>query len=904
MKKFKKLIITMVVMIMMVTITTMTAHAISLDYSGGSSSNNTGAGATTSGFSVAYSQTNKNICGYRFSIVTSTGTPKSGTEVANVYLSDVTEGVNAYTSAQRFIISTGNVANKKQLANGTKVSSSSTKQSCDYKSGDCGFFTALPQNPNNVGSWIKATSNSYQNLSRIYVLCKTKLANASESDYVLIEPIFYLSLAGKRTAATATELALYGAAVSGGNGYDGSNGKLYNAGSGTLWNLMNYINKEFPNALYVSSDNGVYNAVTVSTNNKYTYKKIIQNGYGCSVLTVKNVIPIKKVYIAYHPNGGTTNTQLNQYGFIIRDDKTYFQSINHGKSDDPYNATTFGLTKTGYQFGGWKVKSTGTVLDQDTEYASTVYAQHNDGSKTTTNTKIVYCYLIAVWEKNTYTNTITHWKYVGSGGDSSNGAYKKMETSTFSAEHGTSVTIPSNCIKTYTGYYNTGKAGSYWGTNTWSNKTIGSTFTQPAKNVTLQYYYHPKTLKVVFHKNDGNSNTANQSFTYGESGNRFGFNQDGTPKWGNNSGQFGSWDRTGYTLLGWSESSSATSPTYSIYSTVSNSWINSNVPNPNTTGTLKLYAVWKKYDKIVIVPIEPNAPYRENTDVVSSFWLVNISGSNYTPSTGAKVVYGVYNQSGQIIAGENQPFIVPNNDKNLSFFKWNVPDGYAGKTVTIKAHILEGSHQYNHIERRYEIASFDNCKTPDTDYKEKAPNGFTVPTVPNSTTTNARWWQWVYQNGTYVKKEFAVTNTINNVMASAPNSPTAYTQNGLLHLKSGYGFECSYTNTMKTVNGYDSTSAGKSIAPQYFYALFPEYNYGYGATKCRSFTTVSGKKVFVSAPNMDRQHFTPIYYPNGDYQFQIVLSDCWTPAGMITTRKTVPIKINGNMYDDWYVGRK
>ena len=109
---------------------------------------------------------------------------------------------------------------------------------------------------------------------------------------------------------------------------------------------------------------------------------------------------------------------------------------------------------------------------------------------------------------------------------------------------------------------------------------------------------------------------------------------------------------------------------------------------------------------------------------------------------------------------------------------------------------------------------------------------------------------------------------------------------------------------MITENGYDSTSAGKSIAPQYFYALFPEYNYGYGATKCRSFTTVSGKKVFVSASNMNRQHFTPIYYPNGDYQFQIVLSDCWTPAGMITTRKTVTIQINGNMYDDWYIGRK
>lgn len=75
---------------------------------------------------------------------------------------------------------------------------------------------------------------------------------------MLTEPIFRMKLAGVQTAATATELALYGAAVSGGDGYNGSNGNLYNAGSGTLWNLMNYINREFPNALYVSSNTGVY----------------------------------------------------------------------------------------------------------------------------------------------------------------------------------------------------------------------------------------------------------------------------------------------------------------------------------------------------------------------------------------------------------------------------------------------------------------------------------------------------------------------------------------------------------------------------------------------------------------------------------------------------------------------
>ena len=123
-------------------------------------------------------------------------------------------------------------------------------------------------------------------------------------------------------------------------------------------------------------------------------------------------------------------------------------------------------------------------------------------------------------------------------------------------------------------------------------------------------------------------------------------------------------------------------------------------------------------------------------------------------------------------------------------------------------------------------------------------------------------------------------------------------------MKSGYGFECSYSHSMSAVSGYDSTSASKSVVPQYFYALFPEYNYTYGANQCRSFEAVSGRKVFVNATGMNRQHFTPIYYPDGEYKFQIVLSDCWTPAGMLTTYKTVTIQIDGNMYDDWYVGRK
>lgn len=988
-KKFKKLITILTVIMTMTAVFTMKTHAISLDYSGGSSANNTGATATTSGFTVSYDKAKDNICGYRFSVVSSSGTPKSGTKTVNVYLSDITIGNSAYSSGQRFIVSSGVVANKKQLANGTKVSSTTSTQGCEYKSGNCGFYSSLPQNPDSIGTWIKNSANNYQNLSRIYVICGTNLSNATESDYVLTEPIFRMKLAGVQTAATATELALYGAAVSGGDGYNGGNGNLYNAGSGTLWNLMYYINREFPNALYVSSNTGVYNAVTAKSSGRYTYKTIIQNGYGCSVLTVKNVITIK----------------------------------------------------------------------------------------------------------TDYTNIITHWKYVGTGGDNDNGTFKNMGTSTFIGKSGNSVTIPSNLVQSYTGYYNNGVAGSTWGTSRWSDKNIGSTFIQPESSLWIEYYYYPcNYTDSVSHwawgfNGNGNNDNRNafhltsatfiknysdvftlteadataipngfylnntypivtssvdgtwKNYPYGTKFTQKNYNMefeydyypytynitydlDGGTNDPNNPTSYNvlygkdlhSPTKSGYEFLGWmrdftnpqitlsalnhnynfynvlndiepgteyeitigtakttagsaslfscviydftdskcfvqkniafgnnlsisvtcpasadtthdirllfySGVAGSTSGIATVYSNVNikyyldaiNKGCGSAFSSPNelyselskrTTGDIKLIAKWKSYKKIAIIPIEPNAPYREKTNVISSFWLVNLSDDDYTPTTGAKVVFSVYNSSGQRIADETQSFVAPKNDKNLAYFGWYVPDGYASSAVTVKAYIDDGPYQYSHISESFTIASYDTCIEPDTDYNAKAPDGFTVPSSSSDSTTSGRWWQWVYSGGAYSKKQFAVANTVNDLVLSAPTNPSAYTENGKLYMKSGYGFELSLKDSMYTVSGYTDGSVNECFAPQYYYALFPEYNYTYGRDKCRSIETVSGKKVFVNAADMARQHFTPIYYPDGEYKFKVVLSDCWTPAGMITTYKTVTVNINGNAYDDWFIGRK
>lgn len=197
--------------------------ALELNYSAGSVSGSTGAGNTTSGYSLTViSPTYGNNVGYRFSVVNRYGNLKAGSSVVNVYLSDTQYGESTYSSAQRFVAAGGVLANKKQLAGGTSVYGAFGVQAGEYLSDTSQFYYNPSQNPASIRSWIQDSSVDFQNLNRINAMCSAGSFGAD--DYVLIEPILRITLAGVVTAATPTELAVYGAAVSGGGGYNGANG--------------------------------------------------------------------------------------------------------------------------------------------------------------------------------------------------------------------------------------------------------------------------------------------------------------------------------------------------------------------------------------------------------------------------------------------------------------------------------------------------------------------------------------------------------------------------------------------------------------------------------------------------------------------------------------------------------
>lgn len=219
----------------------------------------------------------------------------------------------------------------------------------------------------------------------------------------------------------------------------------------------------------------------------------------------------------YYPNGGTLNssTYLISTGSFpgsIRSTSTeYLQTVSYGESADPFNATTFGLTRLGYTFKGWAIATsadgiTSTVLDQDTKYAATTYVSYGNKNNNVTNANNFPCCLYAAWTANTYTI-----KYNGNGNTGG---------STASSTH----TYDSSKVLTTNGFTKTGYVFQGWATS--ASGPVVYTDGQSVKNITstnggVINLYAVWTANTYTIKYNGNGNTggstSSSTHTYDES---------------------------------------------------------------------------------------------------------------------------------------------------------------------------------------------------------------------------------------------------------------------------------------------------------------------------------------------------------------------------------------------------
>ena len=306
-------------------------------------------------------------------------------------------------------------------------------------------------------------------------------------------------------------------------------------------------------------------------------------------------------------------------------------------------------------------------------------------------------------------------------------------------------------------------------------------------------------------------------------------------------------------------------------------------------------------------PITPNATYREATSVITSYWLTNEYRDSYTPASNITVRFRAYRSNGTLITTVTKTqAVVPGNDMNLIYFKWNVPTGLNYGNVIVMADVLQNGVYYNLVSRSYATMPYYYYETPDTQFETNAPAGFSIPTAPTNQTGYATWWEYTYNGSSFVRNYYGIGVYSGGTNTVTPATGATATQNGSTWvMKSGYGISLQAYNALTTVSGYQTPYSTAYTSAQYGYAVFPEYGYASTIGRYRTLERIGSYFYFRPNGSYGKVHFTPLWYPDGNYTVKVIKSDCWTPSGMIISESvTNTVQISGSIYDDWYVGRK
>lgn len=311
--------------------------------------------------------------------------------------------------------------------------------------------------------------------------------------------------------------------------------------------------------------------------------------------------------------------------------------------------------------------------------------------------------------------------------------------------------------------------------------------------------------------------------------------------------------------------------------------------------------------------VENSQDYVEGMTVITSYYVGNDGASDITPSDHCSASFRAYhmvNGDVKVIATDTwQDVVIPKGETNLVYFKWTVSDGMAGKAVftecTVNTSMADVLPTNNTAATTKIVKARENSQTPNTRYEDKAPRGYREADAPEHGTDVAKWTQWEYENGAFVKKNYGVN--ISPVSPSVKPSEQCSTAKQIGNewiMGSGYGVEISYTPSIITANGCNAPSVEAFTDIQDAKVFFPEYAYSGSNGMYSVLEKADGKYQFISNSNADgnaRVHFIPVYVNDGEYIASVTASQVWTPAGMIAAvRNANAITINGTMYSDWY----
>jgi hypothetical protein len=320
--------------------------------------------------------------------------------------------------------------------------------------------------------------------------------------------------------------------------------------------------------------------------------------------------------------------------------------------------------------------------------------------------------------------------------------------------------------------------------------------------------------------------------------------------------------------------------------------------------------------------------YRVDTDVITAVTLS--TGNEINNSAKATVTFTMAGRSYQMT-----DIVLPKNGSQIVWVKWHTPPN--PQEVTINISTNKGQLSNSVIHANVVDMAENPPPDPQADDRNDGFTGSSVPTGHNVTSRtwgvwncwwHADWvwmerWEWVsYEHsdtcewyctdnhgewidhgkwedhGWYDYGWTAYSATLSATTSIVPDekNPTA----GADRMKSGYGI-----NMVVQAQVSSGAPSGHITEAQTCVAYFPEFLYR-DYWRLLERTTSGYSAVFEFKENEystynRRSHFSPVWFPDGEYRIYGQLYDAWCPAGMMQIDLTDSVTIDGNLFSDWHI---
>lgn len=325
---------------------------------------------------------------------------------------------------------------------------------------------------------------------------------------------------------------------------------------------------------------------------------------------------------------------------------------------------------------------------------------------------------------------------------------------------------------------------------------------------------------------------------------------------------------------------------------------------------------------------EYDAVYRIDTDVITSTTLSTTDEiNNDEPAT---VTFSMGGSSYQMT-----DVVMPENGSQLVWAKWHTPSQPCEITIHISAD--QGSLATTTI--RANVVDLNENPPPDPMADDRC-DGYSRPSLPaGQDVTGLSWgvwrcwwhakWMWVpdweWEDGDhdagcpadctsdhgewvdygewkdkgwyeYARDGYSASLSASMQISPDEKNPTASGRT----MKSGYGI-----NMEASARMFSGAPSDHITQVQTCVAYFPEFQYT-DYWRLLERTSPGYQAGFQFRANEystyhRRTHFSPVWFPDGDYTVYAQVMDAWTPAGMLKVHLHDALTVQDNLFSDWHV---